>query len=108
MLDASGCALLLSTTMPLGPPVMSTLVNDESVLDTTQPEVPPPVQSVVRPKKKKSVPPGPAFALKNSVHPVQRAAVEVRSCAEKSGVVFIRNLPLPESKVNPKAYCHGV
>src|SRR5215475_8748414 len=109
MLEAWSAKLSLSTTIPVGPPVIGTVVKDTSLArDTAQPEVPAPVQSAVNPKKKKSVPPAPALALKNSVQPVQRAAVEVRSCCENAGVVFMRNLPLSMSKVKPKAYCHGV
>src|SRR5260370_39925601 len=69
---------------------------------TTQPPaMPGAVQSWVSPKKKKSVPPL-TLGLKNSVHSVQRAAAEVRSCALNEMVVFMVR------PVNPKAYCQGV
>src|SRR6266705_3521016 len=89
--------------MPLGPPVTFTDDSDPLALRAfTQPEVPAPAQSAVNPKKKKSVPPAPIFGLKNSVHPVQLAAVEFSSCDEETGVAF---MVVP---VKPNAYCHGV
>src|SRR6267154_6608765 len=94
--------------MPVGPPATSAVVSDPSALRAiTQPDVPVPVQSAVRPKKKKSVPPAPTLGLRNSVHPVQRAVVEFTSCAEKVGVLFITYFP--PTRVNPpNAYCQGV
>src|SRR5882724_10866841 len=98
--------LSLSTTMPRDPPatVKVSGTNESSPVRTiTQPPaVPGPVQSALSPKKKKSVPVGPAFGLKNSVHPVQRAVVEFRSCEEETGAAF---MVMP---VKPNAYCHGV
>ena len=41
------------------------------------------------------------FGLKNSVHPVQRVAVEPGNCCEKELDVFIK---IP---VKPNAYCQG-
>src|SRR5450756_825657 len=91
--------------IPLGPPFTVTLVGAVfPVVFATQPLVP--IQSFVRPKKKKSVPLTPKLGLKNSVHPVQRAAVEVRSCCENEGDPFKMGC-VPDT-VNPKAYCHGV
>ena len=73
------------------------------MLATQPPAVPVPVQSWVSPKKKKSVPRVvPILGLKNSDHPVQRAAVEVRSCSENEGVECMVR------PVNPKANCQGV
>src|SRR5258706_9770546 len=94
--------------MPLGPPATFALVSEPSPLRaTTHPDVPGPVQSAVKPKKKKSVPPAPTLRFRNSVHPVQRAVVEVSNCSEKVGVVFM--MYLPATRVNPpKAYCQGV
>lgn len=48
------------------------------VLDQTQPEDGLPWQSVVNPRKKKSVPPVPTLGLKNSVTGEHRARVELR------------------------------
>ena len=103
-LEAPMSVLSLSMTIPLVPPgtleVTSVLL---PVRDTTQPAAgPTPVQSEVSEKRKKSVPPIPIFGLKNSVHDVQRAVAEVRSCCEKVAVVFMLR------PVNPKEYCHGV
>src|ERR1019366_2869720 len=94
--------------MPLGPPftVAVVILVFPVVSATHPPACPVPVQSWVRPKKKKSVPPTPTLGLKNSVHPVHRAAVEVRSCCENEGDPF-RMGCVPDT-VNPKAYCHGV
>src|SRR5450631_4617288 len=90
-------------TIPLGPPFTFAVMMVELLLRaTTQPPaVPAAVQSWVSPKKKKSVPPL-TLGLKNSIHPVQRAAVEVRSCCLPETVVFIVR------PVKPKAYCQGV
>src|SRR5882757_8086138 len=94
--------------MPVGPPATSAVVSDPSALRAiTQPDVPVPEQSAVKPKKKKSVPPTPTLGLRNSVHPVQRAVVEISNCAEKVGFVFMTYLPATRVKP-PKAYCQGV
>src|ERR1700721_427409 len=94
--------------IPLGPPVnvaFTTAALTEAgvkfVSSAMQPEATVPVievQSCVRPKKKKSVPPAPMLGLKNSVHPLQRAAVEVESCCLNNGASFM-SVPL-----NPKPY----
>jgi hypothetical protein len=100
MLDACAAVLKLSTTIPLGPPVV---LNDDSsdpmaLRACTQPEVPAPALSAVNPKKKKSVPPAPIFGLKNSVQPVHSAVVEGSSCEEETGAAF---MVMP---VKPNAY----
>src|SRR5215467_4345629 len=106
MLDACPSGLKLSTTIPLGPPATFAMVREPSALRAiTQPEVPVPVQSAVRPKKKKSVPPAPTLGLKNSVQPVQRAFCEFTSWLDEAGAAFMTYLP--PVKVNPNAYCHG-
>src|SRR6266853_489185 len=90
--------------IPLGPP-LSVAAATVTLLtrSTKQPSVPVPVQSCVRPKKKKSVPtPTGRLGLKNSVQPVHWAAVEVSSCWENEVVLFI------VAPVNPKEYSHGL
>src|SRR5258708_7874933 len=94
-------------TIPVGPPVMAAVVGGPSAfLATAQREGRGPGQWGVNPKKKKWVRPA-TLGFKNSVHPVQRAVVEVSNCAEKVGVVFITNFP-PCSVNPPNAYCQGV
>src|ERR1039458_7333306 len=94
--------------MPLGPPfTVAVVIPVFPVVSATQPPAcSGAVQSWVRPKKKKSVPPTPTLGLKNSVHPVQRAAVEGRSCCENEGDRFKMGC-VPDT-LNPKAYCHGL
>src|SRR6266536_4677839 len=96
---------MLSTAIPLGPAArvaLGRLVKGALLLrTTTQPSegpLPGAVQSAVKPKKKKSVPPTPMLGLKTSVQPVQRAAGDVSSCCLKDAVVCIVR------PVKPKAY----
>src|SRR6266536_558484 len=109
---------MLSTAIPLGPAArvaLGRLVKGALLLrTTTQPSegpLPGAVQSAVKPKKKKSVPPTPMVGLKTSVQPVQWAgpvdvevAVVVMSCAENDGTVCIMG---GVAVLKPKAYCHG-